>query len=210
MTNKIFFPASILLAFFFCFAAVSTVSAQMTEGGARFGLKLGVTGSNLYDDSKASNFNGRVGLVGSAFVKIPLDQRGRFSIRPELLFATKGADFRRDSFVNSIKSAYLELPVSLEYNLFSFINLHAGINASYLASSNGLFKDEDGNPINFDKEDLEKVDFGMHIGAGLDFGNIGLHFRINRGLKDIGNQSLGDVVGSLKNASWQLTLAYGF
>ena len=182
----------------------------MTEGGARFGLKLGVTGSNLYDDSKASNFNGRLGLVGGAFVKIPLDQRGRFSIRPELIFATKGADFRRDSFVNSIKSAYLELPVSLEYNLFSFINLHAGINASYLASSNGLFKDENGDPINFDKEDLEKVDFGMHFGAGLDFGNIGLHFRINRGLKGIGNQSLGDVVGSLKNASWALTLAYGF
>lgn len=210
MANKIFFPASIFFAFILCFTGLSTASAQMTEGSARWGLKLGVTGSNLYDDSKASNFSGRVGLVASGFVKIPLDQRGRFSIRPELLFATKGADFRRDSFVSSIKSAYLELPVSLEYNLFSFINLHAGINASYLASSNGLFKDDAGNPINFDKDDLEKVDFGMHIGAGLDFGNIGLHFRLNRGLKGIGDQSLGDVVGSLKNASWQLTLAYGF
>ncbi|MFN0013316.1 MAG: porin family protein [Saprospiraceae bacterium] len=209
VTKQVLLP-SVLIALFLGFTNLSQTYAQMTEGQARFGLKLGITGSNLYDDSKAANHNGRVGLVGSAFVKIPLDQRGRFSLRPELLFATKGATYTRDSFVSSLKSAYLELPVSLEYNLFSFINLHAGVNASYLASSNGLFKDEQGNPINFDKDDLEKVDFGFHIGAGLDFGNIGLHFRINRGLKDVGGQSLGDLVGSLKNSAWALTFAYGF
>lgn len=191
-----------------CFGA-NSLQAQMTEGKARFGLKLGVTGANLYDDAKAENRDGRIGLVGSAFVKVPLGN-SRFSLRPELLFATKGAKYQRDSFLSSLKSAYIELPLSLEYNL-SILNLHAGLNASYLANSSGNFKDEQGNPINFDKDDLEKIDFGWHLGAGIDLGNIGLHFRLSRGLKDVGNgQTVENLVGSLKNSAWALTFAFGF
>ncbi len=208
MQAKHFFYRYCLSALFLL-AVGTSLQAQMTEGRARFGLKFGITGSNLYDDAKAEDRNNRIGLVGSAFVKIPLGQ-SNFSLRPELLFATKGASFKRDSFVSSIKSAYIEVPLSLEYNL-SILNLHAGLNASYLANSSGKFQDEQGNPINFDKEDLEKVDFGWHVGAGIDLGNIGLHFRISRGLKDVGSgQTVDGLVGSLKNSAWALTLAYGF
>lgn len=192
----------------FLSALTLPLHAQMTEGKVRFGLRLGVTGSNLYDDAKAQDRNGRIGLLGGAFVKIPLGSGG-LAIRPEVLYATKGATFKRDSFISSIKSSYIEVPLSLEYNL-SILNLHAGLNASLLANANGEFKDEQGNPINFDKEDLEKLDLGWHLGAGLDLGNIGLHLRVNRGLKNVGSQTLGDIVGSLKNSAWSLTLVYGF
>ncbi|MCS7037493.1 MAG: porin family protein [Saprospiraceae bacterium] len=190
-------------------ASALPLHAQMTDGKLRFGLRLGVTGSNLYDDAKAQDRNGRVGLLGGAFVKIPLGN-SNFSLRPEVLYATKGATFKRDSFISSIKSSYIEVPLSLEYNL-SIVNLHAGLNASLLANANGEFKDEQGNPINFDKEDLEKLDLGWHLGAGLDLGNIGLHLRINRGLKNVGGgQTLSGLVGDLKNSAWSLTLVYGF
>lgn len=194
---------------FFLMAAMPSLHAQMTDDGARFGLKLGVNGTNLYDDANAENRDGRIGLTGGVFAKLPLGG-SRFSLRPELLLATKGAKYQLDSFTSSLKFAYIELPVSLEYNL-SIINLHLGLNASYLANSNGEFKDEQGNPINFDKGDLEKIDFGWQAGAGLDIGNIGIHLRISRGLKSIGEkQSVSDYVGSLKNAAWALTFAYGF
>ncbi|MCS6929977.1 MAG: PorT family protein [Saprospiraceae bacterium] len=186
----------------------SSLHAQMTDGKARFGFRLGLTGSNLYDDARAQNRDGRLGLIGGAFFKIPLGG-SNFSLRPEVLYATKGASFKRDSFISSLKSAYLEVPISLEYNL-SVLNLHAGIHASLLANANGEFKDAKGQPINFDREDLENLDLGWHVGAGLDLGNIGAHLRINRGLKNIGDQTLKDIVGSLKNAAWSLTLVYGF
>jgi len=188
----------------------SAAQAQMIEDGVRFGLKLGINGTNLYDDAKAEDRDGRIGFAGGVFAKIPLGQNRRFALRPELLLATKGASYQRDSFVSSLKFAYIELPLSLEFNL-SLLNIHGGLHASYLANSKGEFKDEQGNPINFDKDDLENLDFGWHLGAGLDFGNIGLHFRISRGLSGInGGQSVDELIGSLKNSAWALTLAYGF
>ncbi len=207
-TNYIVFRTA-LFAFALSFLGLTGLRAQMIEDGARFGLKLGITGTNLYDDAKAENRNGRIGINGGAFVKIPLG-KSNFSLRPEILLATKGAKYTRDSFVSSLKFAYIEVPLSLEFNL-SLLNIHGGLNASYLANSKGEFKDEQGNPVSFNKSELEKLDFGWHVGAGLDLGNIGLQFRLTRGLKDVGNgQSLNELVGSLKNAAWSLTLAFGF
>ena len=157
----------------------STLQAQMTDGKALFGLKLGVNGANLYDDSKAEDKKSRIGFTGGAFVKIPLGGQ-RFSLRPELLFATKGADFDiANGTKQEVKLSYIELPLSLEMNL-AILNLHAGFYAGLLADSQGKFKDAQGNPITsfkLDKEDLEVFDYGWHVGAGLDLGNIGLHLK---------------------------------
>ena len=209
MKTRTFLFPSLLLTVCFFFTGFQLAKAQLTDDGVRFGLKLGINGTNLYDDAKAENRDGRIGLTGGLFAKVPLGG-SHFSLRPELLIATKGAKYQLDSFSSSLKLAYLELPLSLEFNL-SIINIHLGLHASYLANSKGELKDEQGNPISFDKSQLEKLDYGWHAGAGVDIGNIGIHLRIARGLKDIGkNQTVGDYVGTLKNASWMLTLAYGF
>ena len=209
MRTKRFFCHPILLAFLLIGLSAPMLRAQMIENGARFGLKLGINGTNLYDDAKATNRDGRIGLTGGVFVKVPLGG-SHFSLRPELLLATRGAKYQLDSFSSSLKLAYLELPLSLEYNL-SIINLHFGLNASYLANSKGELKDEQGNPISFNKSALEKLDFGWHAGAGIDLGSVGIHVRIARGLKSVGQkQSVGDYFGSLKNAAWTLSLSYGF
>ena len=211
MTTKRTMLRNILFTLCLFGMGITGIQAQMTEGGARFGLKFGINGTNLYDDAKAESRDGRIGINGGAFVKIPLGQSA-FSLRPELLVATKGiSSYRFDSLRNeSLKFAYIELPISLEFNL-SLLNLHGGLHASLLANSEGKFVDAQGNPINFNKDDLQSLDFGWHVGAGLDLGNIGLHFRLARGLKKIGSsQSLDNLVGSLKNAAWTLTVAYGF
>lgn len=208
-TNRNWFQYFLLTL---CFSSLGfhAVQAQMIEDGVRFGLKLGLNGTNLYDDAKAKDRDGRIGFTGGVFAKIPLGQRSSFALRPELLIATKGASYQRDSFVSSLKFAYIELPVSLEFNL-SLLNIHGGLHASLLANSSGKFTDENGNPITFDKNDLQSLDFGWHLGAGLDLGNIGLHFRISRGLSKInGGQTIDELVGNLKNSAWSLTFAYGF
>ena len=194
-------------------STTTLLNAQMTEGKVRFGLKLGVNGSNLYDDAKAEDKQTRVGFTGGVFAKIPLGSQ-RLSLRPEVLFATRGAQF---DFANNIKQdiklSYVEIPLSLELNL-AILNLHAGLHAGILANSEGSFKDAQGNPVTnlqFDKDDLEVLDYGWHAGAGLDLGNIGLHLRIARGLKNVEKEgSVQDYLGSLKNAAWTLSGSFAF
>lgn len=187
------------------------LNAQLTEGKVRFGLKLGVSGSSLYDDAKADDKKSRIGFTGGGFAKIPIVKM--ISLRPEVLFTTKGARF---DFVggntSELKLNYVEIPLSLEFNI-AILNIHAGVHAGLLATAEGEFKDAQGNTItaDFDKDDLESFDYGWHLGGGIDLGNIGLHLRVSRGLQDIRkDDTLEDVFGSLKNASWSLTAAYGF
>lgn len=193
--------------------ALPALHAQMTDGRPLFGLKLGVNGTNLYDDSRADDKKSRIGFTGGAFVKIPLGSQ-RFSLRPELLFTTKGADFDVVGGIQQeIKLSYVELPLSFEVNL-AIINLHAGLHAGLLADSEGKFKDAQGNPITtfkLDKDDLETLDYGWHAGAGLDLGNIGLHLRIARGLKNVEKSgTVQDLLGDLKNSAWTLTGSFAF
>ncbi len=187
-------------------ACISSSYAQMSDG-FRFGLKLGVNGSNVYDDAKAEDIKKRVGVTGGVFVQIPLGGK-RLSLRPELLFTTKGAAY---DYLNNknpdIKINYLELPLSLEYHLFGVVNLHAGAYASLLASGDG---DVSGVPGQLEKTSFEDFDFGWHAGTGLDFGGLGLHFRISRGLKNVGTQSASQLLGDLKNSAWAFTISYGF
>ena len=182
------------------------LQAQMSDG-FRFGLKLGVNGSNVYDDANAEDIKDRLGATGGVFVQIPLGGK-RLSLRPELLFTTKGAAY---DYLNNknpdIKINYLELPLSLEYHLFGFLNLHGGAYASLLASGDG---DVSGVPGQLGKASFEDFDFGWHAGTGLDIGGLGLHFRISRGLKNLGDQTTTQLLGDLKNSAWALTLSYGF
>ena len=64
------------------------------------------------------------------------------------------------------------------------------------------------NPLSEKVDNILKME---DAGAGIDLGNIGIHARISRGLKSIGEkQTVSDYVGSLKNAAWAITLSYGF
>lgn len=197
---------ALLLSVLF-FAGSTSLLAQMTDGKPRFGLKLGVNGANLYDDANAKDKKSRIGITGGAFAQIPF-AKGRMSVRPELLFATKGGTFDFNLFNPDIKLSYVELPISIEYRLLGFVNLHAGMHASLLATAEGKIE---GLPISFDKDDFEKFDYGWHLGGGLDFGGLGLHLRVSRGLMEIAKEStLLDYVGELKNSAWAVTLSYGF
>ena len=142
----------ILLASALLFGLFPILNAQMTEGKVRFGLKLGVSGSNLYDDANADEKKSRIGFTGGAFAKIPLVKH--IALRPELLFTTKGAQFDIiGGNTSDLKLSYLEIPLSLEFNL-AIVNIHAGVHAGLLATAEGTFKDSQGNPITFkvDKE----------------------------------------------------------
>ena len=98
------------------------------------------------------------------------------------------------------------MPLSIDYRLLGFINLHAGGYASLLATADGTIE---GIPGKLAKEDFEDFDFGWHVGTGIDFGGLGLHFRLSRGLQKVDAQTLKASFGDLKNSTWAVTLSYG-
>ena len=75
-----------------------------------------------------------------------------------------------------------------------------------LASADGTIE---GIPGDVAKADFEDFDFGWHAGTGLDFGGLGLHFRISRGLQNIDKTTTSELFGNLKNSAWAVTLSYG-
>jgi hypothetical protein len=206
---KTFAFTRLLLISCFGLLSLTAINAQMSEGHLRFGFKAGINGTSVYDDAKASDKSKRIGLTAGAFLKVPMGSR--WSLRPEVLFATKGATYNfNNNQKPDIKLNYIEFPLSLELSLLSFLNIHAGLHAAYLASASGKILDAQGNPIsiNIGKAEFEKLDYGWHLGTGLDFGNIGIHFRISRGLTDLkSGATLQSAVGNLKNSAWALTLS---
>ncbi|MEI6408834.1 MAG: porin family protein [Bacteroidota bacterium] len=203
---KTIFPSNVrFLLLFACFLGISQPSfAQLVK----FGLRAGITGSNLYDDANAKDLNTRIGFIGGSFMKIGIGNR--IAIRPELLFAMKGSNFNYQTYQNTkLKLGYIELPVSLELRILKIINLHAGVHADYLVNADVSVQNPNPNPkITFTKEDLNLLDYGWHVGTGLELGPIGIHLRVSRGLKEVGKtSSVSNVVGNLKNATWSLTVA---
>jgi len=191
-------------------AGYSSSYAQMSEGGVRLGLKLGINGNRFYDDSQAKDLKSQTGVVGGVFAKIRLTKH--FSLRPEVLFATRGGEYNYSNLGNTaLKLRYLELPLSLEFNLLSILNVHAGVHAGALAGQDGKFRDNQGNVVNFDlrRDDLNEFNYGWHVGGGIDLGNIGLHLRFLRGLQDIGkSDNFNAQIGQLKNSAWELSVSY--
>ncbi len=89
--------------------------------------------------------------------------------------------------------------------------LHGGIHAGMLAGQNGKFRDNQGNTIAYalNKDDLNGVNYGWHLGGGIDLGNLGLHLRFLRGLQDVGkSDAFHQFVGNLKNSAWELSVSY--
>lgn len=179
-----------LIFFLVLFAvALPQSRAQMTDDRTRFGLKAGVSAAN-FTKSDFDNRKGRVGFVGGIFAKIPLGQRNIAAFRPEFLFTMKGATVAPDSIPDvSFKLNYWELPLSLELNLLAIFNVHGGVQVGTLVSSVNR---------NFD---VNKLDAGWHLGAGLDLGNLGLHARYNASFTN-----LFDNLNDNEAKNWNLTI----
>jgi len=197
---------NILLPSILFLVGLCSLHAQMTDGRPHIGFKAGINGSRLYDDANASDKKSRIGFTGGLFAQVPF-AKDRMALRPELLFTTKGGAY---NFVNGDRSDfkinYIELPVSLEYRLLGFVNLHAGGYASLLTSAGGNIE---GIPGTLIRANFEEFDFGWHAGAGIDFGGLGLHFRLSRGLQNVGSKTPAGLFGDLKNSTWAVTLSYG-
>ncbi|WP_291119923.1 porin family protein [Flavobacterium sp. UBA6135] len=182
-------------------SAFATSNAQTNDSstsGASFGFKGGVNFSNLYTDDVDDN-NVLTGFNAGIFISLPLTEM--FSIQPEFLYTTKGAELvYNNAFAQGtgkFRLNYIEVPVLLKVNLTNNLNIHAGPYFAYLIdakisneSSSGNFDFED----NLNNDDFNKFDYGLSAGIGFDFDSFGIGARYNYGLATVGKER--DFLGS--------------
>lgn len=165
---------------------LTRTSAQSNFGEFRWGLKGGVNFASMNNLGNIEKDKNKVGFVGGGFLKIPLKiSRKLFvSVRPELLFNMKGASLNlprelvpgTDKYDFALN--YVELPVSLDFDLPFFLDIHAGVQGAFLVSKRLKVNDVKFN----DDDEFKDSEFGWHIGTGIDLGNIGIHIRFHQSL----------------------------
>jgi Outer membrane protein beta-barrel domain len=195
-TTTSFLPAILFGVF------LTTTHAQSNFGEFRWGLKGGVNFASVYKISEEIEIDkNRVGFAGGAFCKIPLSPK--MSIRPELLFSMKGATLDIPSDVDGVfdrvkfRSSWAELPLSLDFDLPFFLDLHAGVQGALALSKKP------------DAENYKSAEFGWHAGTGIDLGNIGIHVRFQQSLVSFYEASFYGA-GKVEPKNWGISLTASY
>ncbi|MDR2954226.1 MAG: PorT family protein [Prevotella sp.] len=185
---------------------INTANAQI--GPLSLGIKAGVNLSNVTDGDAKVGFNGGV----TVDFALPAD----LYLMSGLEYSLKGAKI--DEIDTKLNLSYLQLPVHLGYKLDIIsgakIVFHAGPYVGYAVDgkwkSGGVSVDAFGDEIAQVAGGIAKLkrfDFGVGLGAGVEFGKIGVGLGYDFGLADIYD---GNLDGSIKNKNAYLTVGYKF
>gem|GEM_PF-822008 len=132
------------------------------------------------------------GATGIHFgLLLPLDIVDHFSLRPGVLFSSKGSAYFIDSVDISISPIYLEVPVNLEFDIgtdaFS-ITLIAGTYISCGVGGNKIESGGEAKDIFYgsgDSKDLKLFDLGLNIGTGIKIKGFLISVRYGYGLTNL-------------------------
>jgi len=207
------FTAALLLVL--CGVFVAPASAQMgfgVKGGLNFSefgsLKTIDTLDELESESKTD-------FVGGAYLKFPL---GPFRLQVEGLYSLKGGEgqYRNNGLGTApwaTQLTYLEIPLLLKYEfptpvLKPFI--YGGGSVAFLMKAEKQNQTIDTEWIDI-KDDLKSTDYGLVVGAGIEFMGIILEGRYTHGLADTIDQKSGDLqVDEAKNKTWSIMAGIDF
>ncbi len=154
------------------FALVSiTAFAQKESGfGIKAGLNYNANGDYFESVGEAAsdpdrNIGYHVGIYGKLGVS-------RLYFRPELIYTKTKSDYNGNSF----NMSKLDAPLLLGIKVIGPLHLFAGPAFQYILNT-----EFDGIDINTIENDFS---VGMHIGAGVNLGKLGIDLRYERGFSD--------------------------
>lgn len=196
-------------------AGISSTEA-LAQGRTRVGIKGGLNASSLFYDSQGvNNKKERIGFHAGVFAQAPLGDF--FAIQPELLYMTKGAsaDYNVLGFINgrnTFRLNYAELPVLATFKLGQAVELQAGPYAAYLLNSNINSNGDFGTGSSaINRDNFNKVDYGLAGGLNIYFGKMLIGARYEQGLQRIANSGAArTLLGNAKNSVGLLSIGYSF
>ncbi len=187
----------------------TTIQAQSTT---RYGIKGGLNASTLFIDN-VSNRKERIGFHAGVFAQAPISSF--LAIQPELLYTTKGAsaDYNIASLLRgkgTFQLNYAELPVLLTFKLGNTADIQVGPYAAYLLNANVQSEGSLGSGIStINRDNLNKVDYGLAGGLNLYFGKALIGLRYGQGLNKIANSTASQLLlGNTKNAVGMISIGY--
>lgn len=200
------------------------VAANAQEQPLTFGVKAGMNLSNYGGD--AENTDAKIGFNVGVTVDYALTQD--LFLMSGLDFSIKGAKAtEKDSFGTveveyeyTSSPMYLQLPVHIGYKFEVSegvkLNLHAGPYIAYGIGGKekmkikgnvpGVDLEADEDVDLFGKDGLNRFDFGLGLGVGVEFGKFGVGLGYDLGLANISGES--DY--KLSNMNAYLTVGYKF
>jgi hypothetical protein len=186
--------------------------------GIKVGFKIGVNNADFHgEDIKETeqrlgeDVKSKWGLCAGGFVRFNISKT--FAIQPEVLYTEKGAIFEQIFPVGTerweFNLSYLEVPVLVKFMIPTpgrvKPNLYAGpalaIKLSYKFKAEG-----GGETVEDDIEGMKDTDFGIIVGAGVDFGKLMVDVRYVLGL----TTTFDDAEDDVKNGVISLMIGYSF
>jgi len=206
---KTVFTVAVLITGATFFSPADAVAQSRT----RTGIKGGLNASSLFYDSQGvSNKNERIGFHAGVFTQIPAGEF--FAIQPELLYTTKGASATYNALTfngkNTFKLNYAELPVLATFKLGQAVELQAGPYVAYLLNSNINSNGDFGTgTAAINRNNLNKVDYGVAGGLNIYFGKAFIGARYEQGLQRIANSGAArTLLGNAKNGVGLVSIGF--
>ena len=187
----------------------------MAQGRVRAGIKGGLNASSLfYDTQGVSNKNERIGFHVGVFAQAPIGEF--FAIQPELLYMTKGASADYNILGingrNTFRLNYAELPVLATFKLGQAVELQAGPYVGYLLNSNINSNGDFGvGTAAINRDNFNKVDYGLAGGLNVYFGKAFIGARYEQGLQRIADRGAArTLLGNAKNSVGLISVGFSF
>lgn len=186
------------------FAALA-FSAKAQTPDIKLGAKGGVNFSNITDSDMDGKTGFHVGVLAEAFLS------EKFSIQPEILYSTQGAELKNDNSSLKLNVDYINVPIMAKYYVADGFNIQAGPQFGFLtkAETKGTLDGIGSGTIDV-KDSAESFDFGVNFGLGYEL-PAGLFFdaRYNLGLSKINKESVSWAEDG-KNSVFQVSVGYKF
>jgi hypothetical protein len=155
--------------------AVCLSTTYVLIGQTSFGVRAGTNLANYEFEASGFDisFDQLIGVDVAFLVNATVAEN--FSIQPELHFLNKGAKFDFNGIESKQNLNVIEIPVLAKYSFGEAIGgfVEAGPSVGYFISGKNKF-DDVSEDVDFDDEDLKRLDFGVQFGAGVNFA-IGSH-----------------------------------
>ena len=166
------------------------------------GMKIGINSARFVGkDIPGKGVSAMPGFAIGGFFSYKFNER--FSIQPEIFFTTKGTKINMIGDLELVNMfVYFEFPVLAKMTFYSerrvkpTIFTGPALALKYFALNNtGVL------------EDIRSTDFGLILGAGIEFWKLSLDVRYNRGLMNF-DKSEDDI--DLKNSAVSFMVGYSF
>jgi len=168
----------------FCLAFGFT---QLSNAQVDFGLKAGVnynnSGEDSFKESSADIVDGAEAKTGyhvGLWFRGDIPVLGGLYLRPEIVYTQVKTEFEQAIDSDDYSFKKLDVPVLVGKKFLGFANVFIGPSFQYILDDEITFND-------FTSDELDKFSVGLQMGAGVEFGNIGIDVRWERGLS--GNEA---------------------